>query len=125
MRAFVLLEKAGLVDVKNATNKGFPEIESNPKHFKFKEMDAAQLPRVLPDVAAAVINTSFALPAGLSPSKNALYAEGKDSPYANVIVIRSDSQKRAQLELFVKSLNSEEVKKKAHDLFGDSAIPAW
>ena len=125
MRAFMLLEKAGLIDLNNATNQGIPEIESNPKHLKFKEMDAAQLPRVLPDVAAAVINTTFALPAGLSPSKNSLYSEDKDSPYANVIVIRKDTKKRPQLELFVKSLNSDEVKKKAQELFGDAAIPAW
>ncbi|RUR12684.1 MetQ/NlpA family ABC transporter substrate-binding protein [Legionella sp. km772] len=125
MRAFLLLEKAGLVTLKNATNSGVPELDSNPKKLQFKEMDAAQLPRVLPDVAAAVINTTFALPAGLSPSKNALFTEGKDSPYANVIVIKRDTNKRPQLELFVKSLNSEQVKKKAKELFGDSAIPAW
>ena len=88
-------------------------------------MDAAQLPRVLPDVDAAVINTTFALPAGLSPSKNALFAESKDSPYANIIVIRRDTQKRPQLELFVKALNSEQVKEKAKSLFGDAAIAAW
>jgi len=125
MRAFLLLEKAGLITLKNATNSGIPELDTNPKKLQFKEMDAAQLPRVLPDVAAAVINTTFALPAGLSPSKNALFTEGKDSPYANVIVIRRDTNKRPQLELFVQSLNSEQVKKKAKELFGDSAIPAW
>jgi D-methionine transport system substrate-binding protein len=125
MRAFLLLEKAGLITLKNATNSGIPELDTNPKKLQFKEMDAAQLPRVLPDVAAAVINTTFALPAGLSPSKNALFTEGKDSPYANVIVIRRDTNKRPQLELFVQSLNSEQVKKKAKELFGDAAIPAW
>lgn len=125
MRAFLLLEKSGLITLKNTPNSGIPVLDSNPKNLQFKEMDAAQLPRVLPDVAAAVINTTFALPAGLSPSKNALYTEDKDSPYANIIVIRRDTNKRPQLELFVKSLNSEEVKKKAKELFGDSAIPAW
>ena len=88
-------------------------------------MDAAQLPRVLPDVDAAVINTTFALPAGLTPSRDALFTEDKDSPYANIIVIRSDSPKKTLLELFVKALNSDEVKAKAKTLFGDAAIPAW
>lgn len=125
MRAFLLLEKAGLITLKNATNKGMPEIDTNPKQLQFKELDAAQLPRVLPDVDAAVINTTFALPAGLSPAKNALFSEGKDSPYANVIVIKRDTNKRAQLELFVKALNSNEVQQKAKELFGDAAIPAW
>lgn len=125
MRAFILLEKAHLITLKNTTNSGLQDIDSNPKHLKFKELDAAQLPRALQDVDAAVINTTFALPAGLSPSKDALFTEGSDSPYANIIVIRKDSQKRAQLDLFVKALNSDEVKKKAKELFGDDAIPAW
>lgn len=125
MRAFLLLEKSGLITLKNTPNLGIPELDSNPKNLHFKEMDAAQLPRVLPDVAAAVINTTFALPAGLYPTKDALFTEGKDSPYANIVVIKRNSPKKPQLELFVKALNSEEVAKKAKQLFGDAAIPAW
>jgi len=125
LRAFILLEQAHLIDVGNTNNTGMPELDSNPHEFKFKEMDAAQLPRVLPDVDAAVINTTFALPAGLSPAKDALFKEGKDSPYANIIVVKKDTVKRSQLELFVKALNSDEVKAKAKSLFGDAAIPAW
>jgi D-methionine transport system substrate-binding protein len=125
MRAFILLEQAKLVTLKNTSNSGLQDLDSNPKKLRFKEMDAAQLPRVLPDVDAAVINTTFALPAGLHPAHDALFLEGKDSPYANIIVIRKDSKKRAQLELFVKALNSEDVREKAKELFGDAAIPAW
>lgn len=124
-RALILLQKAGLITLKQSNMGVLQDIASNPKHLVFKEMDAAQLPRVLPDVDAAVINTTFAFPAGLSVTKDALYSEGKDSPYANVIVIRKDTQKKQQLQLFVKALNSDEVKAKAKALFGDSAIPAW
>ncbi|CAM2999969.1 DL-methionine transporter subunit; periplasmic-binding component of ABC superfamily [Legionella steigerwaltii] len=126
MRALQLLEKAQLITLKAThDNTGLKDIASNPHDLQFKEMDAAQLPRVLPDVDAAIINTTFALPAGLNPAHDALFTEDKTSPYANIIVIRSDSPKKAQLELFVKALNSEEVKEKAKTLFGDSAIPAW
>lgn len=125
MRALQLLEKAQLITLKPTENTGLKDIATNPHHLQFKEMDAAQLPRVLPDVDAAVINTTFALPAGLNPSRDALFTEDKNSPYANIIVIRSNSPKKEQLELFVKALNSEEVKEKAKTLFGDSAIPAW
>jgi D-methionine transport system substrate-binding protein len=125
LRALQLLEKAHLITLKNNDGSGLKDIAKNPHHFQFKEMDAAQLPRVLPDVDAAVINTTFALPAGLTPSRDALFTEDKDSPYANIIVIRSDSPKKVQLELFVKALNSDEVKTKAKTLFGDAAIPAW
>lgn len=125
MRALQLLEKANLITLKNTHDTGLKDIATNPKKLQFKEMDAAQLPRVLPDVDAAIINTTFALPAGLSPSKDSLLSEDKDSPYANVIVIRSDSPKKAKLELFVKAFNSPEVKEKAKNIFGDAAIPAW
>ena len=125
MRALQLLEKAHLITLKETNNTGLQDIATNPHNLQFKEMDAAQLPRVLPDVDAAVINTTFALPAGLTPSRDALFTEDKDSPYANIIVIRRDSPKKAQLELFVKALNSDEVKEKAKTLFDDAAIPAW
>ncbi|VEB34674.1 DL-methionine transporter subunit; periplasmic-binding component of ABC superfamily [Legionella sainthelensi] len=125
MRALQLLEKANLITLKNTHDTGLKDIATNPQKLQFKEMDAAQLPRVLPDVDAAVINTTFALPAGLSPSQDSLLSEDKDSPYANVIVIRKDSPKKANLELFVKAFNSPEVKEKAKTIFGDAAIPAW
>lgn len=125
MRALLLLQKAGLITLKNTNLAGLQDIQDNPKHLEFKEMDAAQLPRILADVDLALINTNYALPAGLNPSKSALFTEDKDSPYANIIVIKKDTQKRPQLMLFVKALNSQEVKEKAQLLFGDAAIPAW
>ncbi len=124
-RALQLLAKAGLITLSNRDSMTLQDINSNPKHIHFKELDAAQLPRILPDVDAAVINTTFAIPAGLQPSRDALFIEQKDSPYANLIVIRRDSKKKAQLELLVKALNSQEVAEKAHELFGDAAIAAW
>ncbi|MBA2649078.1 MAG: MetQ/NlpA family ABC transporter substrate-binding protein [Legionella sp.] len=123
-RALLLLQKAGLIKVKNNPLGGLQDIKSNPKQLRFKEINAAQLPRVLQDVDAAVINTTFALPAGLNPT-GALFMEGKDSPYANVIVVRSDSLKNPQLKLFVQAINSNEVKAKAKQLFGDAALAAW
>ncbi|MDP3705498.1 MAG: MetQ/NlpA family ABC transporter substrate-binding protein [Legionellaceae bacterium] len=124
-RALLLLQKAGLIRLKNNHSTTLTAVTSNPRKLRFQELDAAQLPRVLSDVDAAVINTTFAIPAGLSPSRDALFIENKDSPYANLIVIRKNNAKREQLDLFVKSLNSDEVKEKAKQLFGDAAIVAW
>jgi len=124
-RALLLLKKAKLITLKNDQQYNLQDIASNPKKLHFKELDAAQLPRVLPDVDAAIINTTFAIPAGLSPSHDALIVESKDSPYANLIVIRRNSNKKEQLALFVKAMQSKEVVNKAHELFGDAAIPAW
>lgn len=124
-RALLLLQKSGLIRLKNTKNPTVQDITNNPKQLKFKELDAAQLPRILDDVDAAVINTTFAIPAGLRPSRDALYTENKDSPYANIIVIRRNSTKKEQLALLVQALNSNEVQEKANALFGDAAIPAW
>lgn len=124
-RALLLLQKAHLITLKSHQNATLEDIASNPKKLRFKELDAAQLPRILPDVDAAVINTSFAIPAGLKPSRDALFMEGKDSPYANLVVINKNSLKKPQLKLFVQALNSPEVLAKAHQLFGDAAIAAW
>jgi len=125
MRALLLLQKAGLITLKSKQQNSLQDIATNPKKLRFKELDAAQLPRILPDVEAAVINTTYAIPAGLSPVRDALFTENKDAPYANLIVIRRNSDKKEQLALFVKALNSKEVKDKAQELFGDSAIAAW
>ncbi len=124
-RALLLLQKAGLITLKTSDNVNIKDITDNPKQLKLKELDAAQLPRILDDVDAAVINTTFAIPAGLSPSRDAIFMEGKDSPYANLIVIRRDNPKINQLLQMVKALNSDPVKQKAQDLFGEGAVAAW
>ncbi|MCX7117943.1 MAG: MetQ/NlpA family ABC transporter substrate-binding protein [Legionellales bacterium] len=124
-RALLLLKKAGLITLKKSLHASVRDIATNPKKLQFKELDAAQLPRILDDVDAAVINTTFAIPAGLVPSRDALFLEGKDSPYVNLIVIRENSPKKEQLQNFVKAMNAPEVKEKAHELFGDAAIAAW
>lgn len=126
MRALHLLKSAGLITLKNTTsNASVDDVASNPKKLVFKEIDAAQLPRVLDDVDAAIINTTFAIPAGLSPSRDALFVEPSDSPYANIIVVRENSNKTQLLEEFVKAMHSEPVLQKAQELFGADAVAAW
>ncbi len=124
-RALLLLGQAGLLSFNNSNPDSIHDIKTNPKHLVIQELDAAQLPRVLDDVSAAVINTTFAIPAGLSPAKDGLFMETKDSPYANLIVARKDDPKKVQLEKFVKAFNSPEVAARAKELFGEGAVPAW
>lgn len=124
-RALLLLKKHGLVRLKTETPNSTQDIQSNPRHFVFKEMDAALLPRSLDDVDAAVINTTFALPAGLSPQKDGLIVEDKDSPYINLIVAKKNAPKAEQIALFIKAFQSEAVREKAKELFGDAAIAGW
>ena len=87
-RALRLLEANGLITLKEGTLITVKDIVQNQRGLVFKEIDAPQLPRTLPDVAAAVINTNFAGEAGLIPARDALISEGEESPYANVLVVR-------------------------------------
>lgn len=124
-RALLLLQNAKLIRLKKQGNATLFDIRSNPNHYQFRELDAAQLPRVLPDVDLAVINTNFAIPAGLNPHRNGLFIEPKTSPYANLIVIRKDSDKKNQIQQFIEAIHSPEVTAKAQELFADGAVPAW
>lgn len=124
-RALLLLKRAGLISLKSGQASSAADIARNPKNLRFTELDAAQLPRVLPDVDAAVINTTFALPAGLNPTKDAIFMEGKHSPYANLIVVRRDNAKKEETALFIKAFQSPEVLARAKKLFKGAAIPAW
>jgi D-methionine transport system substrate-binding protein len=126
-RALILLAKAGLITLKPGIDvTATPvDIEQNPKHLQFKELDAAQLPRVLPDVTLAVINTNYAIPAGLYPTKDALFVEDKTSPYMNLIVARADKANDPKLKELVESFQSPEVLAKAQELFKGQAIAGW
>ncbi|MCD6038971.1 MAG: metQ [Gammaproteobacteria bacterium] len=126
-RALMLLQKANLIQMKKGTKMyTMPEdIAENPKHLTFKELDAAQIARSLPDVELAVINTNYAIPAGLSPRKDAIFLEGKDSPYANIIVIRKDEIRDPRMKQLVAALQSEAVLKATQRIFKGQAISAW
>lgn len=126
-RALLLLQKGGLIQLKsNAGLYATPlDIANNPKHFIFKELDAAQLSRSLADVDVAVINTNYAIPAGLTPKKDALLLEDRHSPYANIIVIREDERNDPRIMQLINAIQSAEVLDAAKHIFHDQAIPAW
>jgi D-methionine transport system substrate-binding protein len=126
-RSLLLLQKQGLIKLKDANGltQTSKDITDNPKKLKFKELEAAQLPRVLSDVDFAVINTNFALEAKLNPTKDALFLEDKDSPYANVLTTRPDNQNDTAIQELVKILNSAEVKKFIEDKYKGSIVPAF
>ena len=109
-RALRLLEKAGLLKVKEGDLVTARDITENSRNLKIVELEAAQLPRTLEDTTASVINTNFAGEAGLIPSKDAIVIEDKDSPYANVLVIRKADIDKPAYKALVAAFNSAEVK---------------
>ncbi|MFD2609676.1 MetQ/NlpA family ABC transporter substrate-binding protein [Deinococcus taklimakanensis] len=126
-RALKLLEQAGLIRLKpNAgINATVRDISTNLKKLKFRELDAAQLPRALGDVDAAVINTNYALEAGLNPLKDALKLEGKQSPYANVLATKPATLKNPDYLKLVAALRSPEVRAFILKKYNGAVVPAF
>lgn len=128
-RALLLLAKAKLITLQDQASSGMnatlQSITHNPLNLQFKEMDAAQLPRVLDDVDIAAINTNYAMVAGLLPSKDALFSESAESPYANIVVVREADKDDAKMAKLMLALHSNAVEAKAKSLFKGQAIAAW
>lgn len=128
-RALALLAKAGLIQLKDGIGiKGtVNDISSNPKQLKITPIDAPQLPRVLqdPKIIGAVINTNYALEGGLNPLKDSLFTEDKDSPYANILVVKDSRKNDPALQKLAKTLTSPDVKKFIEDKYKGSIVPAF
>lgn len=126
-RALLLLEKAGLITLKDSANiLATPkDIAENPKQLKFKELEAATLPRVLNQVDLALINTNYALEAKLNPTQDALLLEGKESPYANILAARPDNKDSDAMQKLAKALNTPAVKQFIEEKYKGAVVPAF
>jgi D-methionine transport system substrate-binding protein len=126
-RALLLLAKAGVITLKDGAGitATVKDIANNPKAIKVRELEAATLPRVLNQVDLALINTNYALEAGLNPTKDALVIEGSDSPYVNILVVSSARKDDVSLQKLAKALNSTEVKAFINDKYKGAVVPAF
>ncbi|XOB61787.1 MetQ/NlpA family ABC transporter substrate-binding protein [Campylobacterota bacterium DY0563] len=124
-RALDLLESIGLLTLRKVSTKTVLDIEKNPKNLFIKELDAAQLPRILDDIDAAVINTNYALSSGLNPLKDAIAIESKDSKYANIIAVKRGNEKKDYIKALDEVLNSKEVKEFIQNKYKGSIVEAF
>jgi len=128
-RSLLLLQKTGLLKLRD--NVGLlptvNDIISNPKGLKILELEAPQLPRALDDqkVTIAIINNTFAGPAGLVAKRDGLFIEDEKSPYVNIIVSRDDNKDQDNVKRFVKAYQSPEVAEAAEIAFKGGAIKGW
>ncbi|MBF0779249.1 MetQ/NlpA family ABC transporter substrate-binding protein [Streptococcus cuniculi] len=131
-RALYLLQSAGLIklDVSGTELATVVNIKENPKKLKVTELDASQTASSLPSVAAAVVNNTFVLEAGLD-YKNALYKEQKDEnshQWYNLIAAKSDwekSPKADAIKELVKAYHTDEVKKVVEESSDGMDEPVW
>lgn len=124
-RALQLLAKNGIIEIADKELITAKDITSNPKNIEIVEVDAAQVPATLPDVDFAVINTNYALNAGLNPTKNALAIESNDSPYVNILACREDNKDSDKIKALTEVLTSNEVKKFIEEKYEGSIVPAF
>lgn len=126
-RALMVLERSGIIKLREgagltATEK---DIVDNPKNLKIQMMDAAMLPRALDDLDACVINSNYALEAGLNPVKDSIFMEPKDSPFANVLVVRPEDKDKEAIKKLSEALQSPEVKQFLEEKYQGSCVPAF
>ncbi|WP_373778670.1 MetQ/NlpA family ABC transporter substrate-binding protein [Glaesserella sp.] len=126
-RALLLLQAHGLLKLKDPKNVFSTEndIIENPKNIKITQVETSLLTRALDDVDLAIINNTYAGQAGLSPEKDGIIVESKDSPYVNLIVSREDNKDDPRLQTFVKAFQTEEVYQEALKLFNGGVIKGW
>lgn len=126
-RALLLLEAAGLITLDpDAGITATPrDIQDNPKRLRFRELEAATLPRILGQVDLALINTNYALEAGLNPTEDALIIEGSDSPYVNILVAHEDRQDNPALAQLIEALKTEAVREFINNQYQGAVVPAF
>ena len=110
-RALLLLEANGLLKLKDGAGitATIQDIAENPYNIKFQEVEAAQIPNVLKDVDFAVINSNYALDAGINPVKQSLVIEGSYSAYANILAVKEGNENEPKIKALVAALSSQKV----------------
>ncbi|GIK96882.1 MAG: metal ABC transporter substrate-binding protein [Alphaproteobacteria bacterium] len=127
-RALILFAKHGLITLKDGVGltPSILDIVENPKNVRIQEVDAAQLPNFLPDLDGAVINTNYALDAGLDPRTDALIQESRtNNPYGNFIAVREEDKDKPVFKKLVESYQSPEVAQFMETRFKGAIQPAW
>ena len=126
-RALLLLEAQGLITLDDSSNlTATPNnIVDNPKNLEFQELEAATIPSVLADVDLAVINSNYALGAGLNPTTDALAIESGDSPYVNVLVVKEGNEDNPAIQALVEALHSDTIRDFINEEFDGAVVPAF
>lgn len=125
-RALLLLNRAGLITLGSTDDMvTLKDITANPKNISFRELESATLPRVLDEVDLALINTNYALVAGLDPQKDALAIEDATSPYVNFLVAKADHKDDPRIAKLAAALRGDDVRKFIAEKYRGAVLPAF
>jgi D-methionine transport system substrate-binding protein len=126
-RSLQLLAQRGIIKLRDGAGvtAGTADIVANPKKYRFIELDAAQLPRSLPDVDAAAVNNNYAVQAGLDPVRDSIVKEEGEGPWVNIIAVRDEDKNKPWVATFVKAYQSEPVKQFIAEKFKGAYQAAW
>ena len=128
-RALQLLAAQGLIEIDpdaglNATPN---DITSNPKNLEFTELDASMIPNTIDEFDLNVINSNYALQAGLNPAEDALASEDADSDaaqtYANIIAVKAGHENDPAIVALVDALHSDEIQEFINTTYQGSVLP--
>ncbi|KMJ57412.1 methionine ABC transporter substrate-binding protein [Bacillus sp. LL01] len=127
-RAFLLLQEAGLIKLPDDFdgNGSLDKIVENPKNLEIVPVVAGQTPRVLPDVAASIINNGIAVDAGLNPTEDSILHENDTAtPYINIIAVRTEDKDREDLQKIAELYQEDDVKEFIEKEYKGSTIPTF
>ncbi|MFU0792042.1 MetQ/NlpA family ABC transporter substrate-binding protein [Cerasibacillus sp. JNUCC 74] len=128
-RVLTLFEKQGLIKLNESVEKSaatIDDIVENPKNLKFTpKYEAAMLPEFYEteENALVVINTNYAIGAGLKPTKDGLFIEDEDSPYVNVLAVKKEDKDNQALNKLVEVLQSEKIQKFIEEKYEGAVVP--
>ncbi|MEU3173654.1 MULTISPECIES: MetQ/NlpA family ABC transporter substrate-binding protein [unclassified Streptomyces] len=127
-RALQLLAANGLITLKEGVGTAATpaDVTKNPKDLEFKELEAAQTPRSLEDVDAAVVNGNYAIEVDLKPSEDALVLESaKGNPNINLLAVKEGNEDDPRVKQLAELLTSDEVRKFIEDTYSGSVVPSF
>ena len=110
-----LADGAGITATKN-------DIVDNPYNVEIVEAEAAQLPNMLPDLDYAVINSNYAINAGLNPVTDSLLIEGSASAYANILAVKEGNENEPKILALKAALESQQVADYISETYNGSVI---
>ncbi len=127
-RALLLLQDNGIIKLKDGADLTATKVDivENPYNIELVEVEAAQVPRTLPDVSFAVMNGNYALEAGYSVAKDALAYESADSvaasTYVNIIAVKEGNENSPKIQALVAALKSDAIKQYIADNYDGGVI---